>query len=310
MLSFVPGDAVTAPAPPWGLTDAALRSVGELLRRFHDAAASFDPSPYTGRTGRRHRTTRGGMPHNDPNLDNFVFRDGRAVALIDFDLAAPGRPAVGRGGDRAAVGAAALAGGRGRRAAGPGAARARILVDAYGLDDAGTGRAGGRRAGEPRVDGAGSSPTARRTACRASRPTGAPTPPPAPAAPTPGWARTPPRSRRPSSPSEASRHSRHGESSFPARRVVIFGTASRRSRHGESRDPTARAIRCVRGRVAPTPRPAPAARLPAGRCSRRRRCSPRSRCSRCRTGSGGTGRTPGCRCTPRARPTPGSERSR
>ena len=30
--------------------------------------------------------------HNDPNLDNVVFRDGRAVALIDFDLAAPGSP--------------------------------------------------------------------------------------------------------------------------------------------------------------------------------------------------------------------------
>ena len=30
------------------------------------------------------------MLHNDPNLDNVVFRDGRAVALIDFDLASPG----------------------------------------------------------------------------------------------------------------------------------------------------------------------------------------------------------------------------
>ena len=30
--------------------------------------------------------------HNDPNLDNVVFRDGQAVALIDFDLASPGEP--------------------------------------------------------------------------------------------------------------------------------------------------------------------------------------------------------------------------
>ena len=30
------------------------------------------------------------VSHNDPNLDNIVFRDGRAVALIDFDLASPG----------------------------------------------------------------------------------------------------------------------------------------------------------------------------------------------------------------------------
>ena len=30
------------------------------------------------------------VSHNDPNLDNIVFRDRRAVALIDFDLAGPG----------------------------------------------------------------------------------------------------------------------------------------------------------------------------------------------------------------------------
>ena len=30
------------------------------------------------------------VSHNDPNLDNIIFRDGRAVALIDFDLASPG----------------------------------------------------------------------------------------------------------------------------------------------------------------------------------------------------------------------------
>ncbi len=30
--------------------------------------------------------------HNDVCPDNVVFRDGRAVGLIDFDMAAPGRP--------------------------------------------------------------------------------------------------------------------------------------------------------------------------------------------------------------------------
>lgn len=29
--------------------------------------------------------------HNDVCPENVVFRDGRAAALIDFDLAAPGR---------------------------------------------------------------------------------------------------------------------------------------------------------------------------------------------------------------------------
>jgi len=30
--------------------------------------------------------------HNDVCLENVVFRDGRAIGLLDFDFAAPGRP--------------------------------------------------------------------------------------------------------------------------------------------------------------------------------------------------------------------------
>jgi hypothetical protein len=30
------------------------------------------------------------VSHNDPNLDNVIFRGQRAVAFIDFDLASPG----------------------------------------------------------------------------------------------------------------------------------------------------------------------------------------------------------------------------
>ena len=32
------------------------------------------------------------MGHNDVELSNVVFRDGIAVALLDFEFAAPGRP--------------------------------------------------------------------------------------------------------------------------------------------------------------------------------------------------------------------------
>jgi hypothetical protein len=92
VLSYIRGEAVTAPAPGWGLTDAALHSVGRLLRRFHDAVAGFDPDPYTWPDSPNPPFDRGGITHNDPNLDNVVFRDGQAVALIDFDLAAPGDP--------------------------------------------------------------------------------------------------------------------------------------------------------------------------------------------------------------------------
>ena len=46
VLSYLPGRAVTPPYPAWALTDAALVSVATLLRRYHAAAASFDPAPY------------------------------------------------------------------------------------------------------------------------------------------------------------------------------------------------------------------------------------------------------------------------
>jgi Ser/Thr protein kinase RdoA (MazF antagonist) len=90
VLSYVPGHAVTPPYPDWALGEDALRSVAYLLRALHDAVEGFDaqahvwprpvPAPF-----RTLLTT-----HNDPNLHNVVFRGGRAVALIDFDLASPG----------------------------------------------------------------------------------------------------------------------------------------------------------------------------------------------------------------------------
>ncbi|MDP9226211.1 MAG: phosphotransferase [Actinomycetota bacterium] len=90
VLSYIAGEAAIAPHPDWALTDNALVSVAELLRRYHDAAASFD---VTGHKWARVVPTafRGGLAsHNDPNLDNVIFSRGRAVALIDFDLAGPG----------------------------------------------------------------------------------------------------------------------------------------------------------------------------------------------------------------------------
>ena len=90
VLSYIPGAAVTPPYASWALTDAALVSVAQLLRRYHQAVHDFDfsgydwpqsaPKPYSGEL----------ISHNDPNLDNVVFREGQAVAFIDFDLASPG----------------------------------------------------------------------------------------------------------------------------------------------------------------------------------------------------------------------------
>src|SRR5918996_385171 len=90
VLSFIPGEAAIEPYPAWALTDEALVSVAELLRRYHDAAASFEAAgrawPEFVPDEFRERL----ISHNDPNLDNVIFSGGVAVGLIDFDLAGPG----------------------------------------------------------------------------------------------------------------------------------------------------------------------------------------------------------------------------
>lgn len=92
-LEFIDGDVPVPPYPEWAQSDRALISVAALLRRFHDASASFD------RTGTAWSAELadpandlGIVCHNDVCLENVVFRDGEAVALLDLDFAAPGRP--------------------------------------------------------------------------------------------------------------------------------------------------------------------------------------------------------------------------
>ena len=91
VLSFVRGTAITPPYPAWALTADALRSVAHLLRAYHQAVSTFDPAPHDWPASPPTPFADGGLvSHNDVNLDNVVFRDRRAVALIDFDLASPG----------------------------------------------------------------------------------------------------------------------------------------------------------------------------------------------------------------------------
>lgn len=92
-LTYVSGDVALMPYPAWSMTEAALASVGALLRRFHQASAAIPVEP-----GVPWSTDladpRGGeiLCHSDPCVENVVFREGRAYGLIDFDMAAPGRP--------------------------------------------------------------------------------------------------------------------------------------------------------------------------------------------------------------------------
>src|SRR5918992_5801629 len=90
VLSFIPGEAAIEPSEDWAFTDETLVSVAELLRRFHDAAASFDAAGHTWPDFVPAEFRDGLVSHNDPNLDNVIFASGVAVGLIDFDLASPG----------------------------------------------------------------------------------------------------------------------------------------------------------------------------------------------------------------------------
>ncbi|MEU7331024.1 phosphotransferase [Streptomyces parvus] len=142
-LSYVPGEVAVTPYPDRTWTDDALRSVGALLRRMHGAAAGvpFDPAAgWPADLADPEGATAPGavVCHNDACLENVVFQEGRAAALIDFDLAAPGRPVWD-----VAMAARYWVPMRGRPGLDP-AHRLRVLAGGYGL-----GRAD--RAALPRV---------------------------------------------------------------------------------------------------------------------------------------------------------------
>lgn len=138
-LVFVEGDVPIPPYADWARSDAALASVATLLRGLHDASRTFDPTGL--RWSDEMADPEGGtlVGHNDVCLENVVFRDGRAVAFLDFDFAAPGRPTHDLGNLARMcvpvdddVNAARLGWGDEDRPA-----RLRLVADAYGLDAAG-----------------------------------------------------------------------------------------------------------------------------------------------------------------------------
>jgi hypothetical protein len=93
VLSYIDGQVPLPPYPAWSMTDHALVDLAHLLRRFHEATASFDCTGISGWASDWADPLAGRVIcHNDLFPENVVFRDGRVIALIDFDMAAPGRP--------------------------------------------------------------------------------------------------------------------------------------------------------------------------------------------------------------------------
>ena len=91
-LGFIDGEVPVPPYPDWSQSDSALASIAALLRGFHDAGRGFDADGHGWND--ELADPAGGMLvcHNDVCPENVVFRDGVAIALIDFEFAAPGRP--------------------------------------------------------------------------------------------------------------------------------------------------------------------------------------------------------------------------
>jgi hypothetical protein len=90
VLSYIHGRAAYPPVPDWALTDDALVTVADLLRAYHQHVAGFSPADPGWQRPVPRRWHGPLITHNDTHPANVIFRDGVAVALIDFDLAARG----------------------------------------------------------------------------------------------------------------------------------------------------------------------------------------------------------------------------
>ncbi|MBV9876135.1 MAG: phosphotransferase [Verrucomicrobia bacterium] len=89
IVSYIDGTAGHYPLKPYVLSESSLVQVARLLRCYHDASASFSMSEnsYWGYPVPGEREV---ICHGDAGPYNIIFRNGRPVALIDFERAAPG----------------------------------------------------------------------------------------------------------------------------------------------------------------------------------------------------------------------------
>lgn len=93
LFKWIEGDVGVPPFPAWVMTDEALASAARLLRSYHEAVAGLDlPAGLQWSDEMADPESGSIICHNDVCPENVVYRKGQAVALLDFDFAAPGRP--------------------------------------------------------------------------------------------------------------------------------------------------------------------------------------------------------------------------
>jgi hypothetical protein len=98
VLSYIEGEVAGRPRPPWIGDEGRMVSVARLVRAYDDAAAAFVPPEGISPVDEFPEVA--GIPpappyepeligHVDITPENVVFREAKAFALIDFDLARP-----------------------------------------------------------------------------------------------------------------------------------------------------------------------------------------------------------------------------
>jgi thiamine kinase-like enzyme len=91
VLEFIPGIVPQYPLPDFVLSHDSISRAAKMLRGFHDATRDFvHLSSDRWQIPELWREPVEVVCHNDFSPYNTVFRDGLPVALIDFDVAAPG----------------------------------------------------------------------------------------------------------------------------------------------------------------------------------------------------------------------------
>jgi len=93
-LTYVEGEVAGRPRPSWIADEERMVSVARLLRAYDDAVEGFGipenlPAPIEPPGLPELDDPPALVGHQDVTPENVVFRDGRAYALIDFDLARP-----------------------------------------------------------------------------------------------------------------------------------------------------------------------------------------------------------------------------
>jgi len=89
VLTYIDGDAGIYPLPRELWSDDVLGQVARLLRHYHDCTVGFVPPP-NARWQHGVRQPVQVLCHGDVAPYNCIYRDGRTIALIDFDWAGPG----------------------------------------------------------------------------------------------------------------------------------------------------------------------------------------------------------------------------